>query len=109
VEPQRNKADIIVPRGIENTVAISIVSDRIKKTLSEKSEAHQLRLQQLDQVAEDYPLTENAIVMAPKSQIVGINTLLMNPLTSREDFIFYVDRIACVLIEQYVMGVSIKS
>jgi uridine kinase len=76
------------------------VSDRIKKILNEKSEVHQLRLQRLGEVAEDYPLTENAIILAQKPQIVGINTLLMNPATSREDFIFYIDRIASVLIEQ---------
>lgn len=102
VKPQRDQADIIVPRGTENTVAISIVADRIKKILHEKSEAHQLQLQRLGQVAEEYPLTKNAFILPQKSQIVGMHTLLMDPATSREDFIFYVDRIACLIIEQCV-------
>jgi uridine kinase len=109
VEPQRNIADIIIPRGVENIVAIDMVSDRITKTLREKSELHQQQLLKLGQVSEDAPLSENVIVLDQKSQIVGINTLLLNPTLSREDFIFYFDRIAALLIERSVLTLSLSS
>ncbi|KAI7066908.1 uridine kinase, partial [Hortaea werneckii] len=94
VEPQRMVADIIVPRGIENKVAISMVSDQILKTLHQKSRLHQLELKRLGQVAENNPLSRNVIIVQHTNQIRGINTLLMNPEIDREDFIFYFDRLA---------------
>jgi uridine kinase len=113
VAPQRNVADIIVPRGIENLVAIGMstiviafltsadmVADRIKKILAQKSELHQQQLVRLGLVAEDAALSNNAIVLEQKPQIIGINTLLLNPTLLREDFIFYFDRIAALLVER---------
>ncbi|RMY28067.1 hypothetical protein D0866_09685 [Hortaea werneckii] len=99
VEPQRMVADIIVPRGIENKVAISMVSDQILKTLHQKSRLHQLELKRLGKVAENNPLSRNVIIVQHTNQIRGINTLLMNPEIDREDFIFYFDRLAVMLVE----------
>ncbi|KAI7605021.1 uridine-cytidine kinase-like protein-like 1, partial [Hortaea werneckii] len=69
VEPQRMVADIIVPRGIENKVAISMVSDQILKTLHQKSRLHQLELKRLGQVAENNPLSRNVIIVQHTNQI----------------------------------------
>jgi uridine kinase len=102
VEPQRNMADIIVPRGVENLIAIDMISDRVKKHLREKSLLHQQQLRKLGQVSEDAPLGENVIVIEQKPQIVAINTLLLKPSLPREDFIFYFDRVASLLIERFV-------
>lgn len=92
--------DIIVPRGVENKVAISMVSDRIHKTLQQKSRAHQAELRRLGQVSEDAPLSEHVNFVKDTSQVRGINTLLMDQELDREEFIFYFDRLAVVLIEQ---------
>jgi uridine kinase len=101
VQPQREVADIIVPRGIENKVAISMVSDSIKKTLNQKSTQHQLELARLGLFAENTPLAaKNTILIEQTPQIKGMNTLLMDPMTDREDFIFYFDRIASLLVER---------
>ncbi|KAF2083829.1 uridine-cytidine kinase-like protein-like 1 [Saccharata proteae CBS 121410] len=99
VGPQREVADIIIPRGVENKVAISMISDRIQKILNTKSHQHQFELRRLGKIAKDAPLSPNVIIMPQKRQIVGINTLLLNPYLDREDFIFYFDRIASLLIE----------
>ncbi|KAF2239951.1 uridine-cytidine kinase-like protein-like 1 [Viridothelium virens] len=100
VEPQRLiTSDIIVPRGIENKVAISMVSDRIRKTLEHKSHLHQLELRRLGRAAEDQPLSPNVTILPPRPQIVGLNTLLLTPSTDRETFIFSFDRLATLLIE----------
>ncbi|PNS18816.1 Uridine kinase [Sphaceloma murrayae] len=99
VEPQRLAADIIVPRGIENKVAISMVSDRIHKTLHSKSKLHQGELRRLGLVASDLPLSENVIILTQTPQVRGINALLNDSDTSAEDFIFYFDRLCALLIE----------
>lgn len=101
VQPQREVADIIVPRGIENKVAISMVSDSIKKTLHSKSTEHQLELARLGLLAENSMLyNEDRALIEQTPQIMGMNTLLMDPATDREDFIFYFDRVASLLVEK---------
>jgi uridine kinase len=102
VGPQREIADIIIPRGIENKVAISMVSDRIQKTLTHKSTLHTLELQRLGKAAEEAPLSSRALILPQTNQIRGIHTLLMNPHTSREDYIFYFDRLVSLLIEKAI-------
>lgn len=100
VERQRDVADIIVPRGIENTVAISMVVDRVKKTLKEKSKVHQEALKRLGDNAEDAPLGPNVVILDNTPQLDGLNTIVLDPATEREDFIFCFDRIATMLVEK---------
>lgn len=77
-----------------------MISDRIHKTLHEKSTSHQAELRRLGKAFEDAPLSNNVVVMEHTNQIRGINTLLMDPDVSREDFIFYFDRLAVLLVEK---------
>ena len=79
-----------------------MVSDRIQKILSHKSKLHQIELRRLGEVAEDAPLSSNATILKQTNQIRGINTLLLNPETPREDYIFYFDRMVALLIERAI-------
>ncbi|KAF2861717.1 uridine kinase [Piedraia hortae CBS 480.64] len=100
VEPQRVKADLIVPRGIENKVAISMVADRIRKTLDEKSAMHQHELRRLGQECEDHPLSPHIRILQQTNQVRSINTRLMVHGTPTDEFIFYFDRLAVMLVEK---------
>jgi uridine kinase len=77
-----------------------MVSDRIHKTLSQKSRLHQLELRRLGKVSEGDDLSQNVTVVEHTPQIRGINTILMCPETEREDFIFYFDRLVVMLVEK---------
>lgn len=77
-----------------------MVSDRIHNTLQHKSRLHQLELRRLGKASEDASLSENVIILQPTNQVRGINTLLMSPELCREDFIFYFDRLALMLVEK---------
>lgn len=76
-----------------------MVSDQIRNTLQHKSNAHQRKLSLLGKVCEDAPLSKNIVILKHTNQVRGINTLLMDPELSREDFIFYFDRLVVQLIE----------
>ncbi|KAF2497103.1 uridine-cytidine kinase-like protein-like 1 [Lophium mytilinum] len=102
VGPQRELADLIIPRGIENKVAIGMVSDRVEKILAHKSKLHQVELRRLGEVASDSPLLPNAIVIPQTNQVLGMNTLLIDPATSKEDYIFYFDRMVTLLVEKAI-------
>ncbi|KAK4097020.1 uridine kinase [Parathielavia hyrcaniae] len=100
VNPQRNVADIIVPRGVENHVAMSMVVQFIQQKLLEKSTHHRAALTRLEIGAQSEPVSDNVVVMSQTSQMRGMNTIIHNIDTSSEDFIFYFDRLSALLVEQ---------
>ncbi|KAH6632788.1 uridine kinase family-domain-containing protein [Chaetomium tenue] len=100
VDPQRKVADIIVPRGVENQVAMSMVVQFIKEKLLEKSTHHRAALTRLEIGAQSEPLSEKVTVMNQTSQMKGMNTIIHDIDTPSENFIFYFDRLSALLVEQ---------
>lgn len=92
--------DIIIPARLDNRVAIDIVVGHVKRTLKEKSRKHQEELQRLGKQAEDEPLSENVLLLEQTREIMGMNTVIQNPITTEVDFIFYFDRLSSLLIER---------
>ena len=92
--------DIIIPARLDNRVAIDIVVGHVKRTLKEKSRKHQEELQRLGKQVEDEPLSENVLLLEQTREIVGMNTVIQNPITAGEDFIFYFDRLSSLLVER---------
>lgn len=76
-----------------------MVSDRVRSTLHLKSNLHQRQLSRLGKVCDDAMRSENVILLPHTNQVRGINTLLLDPGTWREDFVFYFDRLGTMLIE----------
>lgn len=79
-----------------------MVTDHIRKVLQQKSTTHQMELERLGQSAEDAPLTSNVTILEETPQVLGVNSIILDPKTDREDFIFYFDRMAGLLIEKYI-------
>ncbi|KAL8997193.1 MAG: hypothetical protein Q9169_003459 [Polycauliona sp. 2 TL-2023] len=100
VYPQRENADIIIPRGIDNRVAIDMVVKHIQLLLVKKSRHHQDDLKRLGRQVEDEPLSQNVLLLEQSKQITAISTILQNPATDDVDFIFYFDRLSGLLIER---------
>lgn len=100
VDPQKVVADLIVPRGMQNKVAISMIVSQIRHTLKEKSLQHSAMLEKLGQQVENLPLSQNVHLLEHSIQMRGIATIIANALTDREEFIFYMDRLAALLIEK---------
>ena len=100
VEPQREVADLIVPRGMMNKMAITMIVGQTRQILKEKSLKHRAELERLGQGVEDQPLSEQVILLDDKPQIKAIMTLLRNPATPSEEFIFYTDRLTALLVEK---------
>ncbi|KAJ4294739.1 Uridine kinase [Collariella sp. IMI 366227] len=109
VDPQRKVADIIVPRGVENHVAMSMVVQFIKQKLLEKSTHHRAALTRLEIGAQSEPLSNKVHVMKQTSQMRGMNTIIHDIDTSSEDFIFYFDRLTALLVEQALNNIPFVS
>ncbi|PSS10813.1 hypothetical protein M430DRAFT_37011 [Amorphotheca resinae ATCC 22711] len=108
VEPQRKVADVIVPRGVENRVAITMVVQYIERKLIEKSKSHRAALKKLGQSAEDDPLSANVLLLDQTPQLRGMSTIIQDIDTPAEDFIFYFDRLATFLVEHAMNNVYFK-
>ncbi|GAM90119.1 hypothetical protein ANO11243_081590 [Dothideomycetidae sp. 11243] len=87
-----------------------MVTDQIQKTLKTKSRLHRGELERLGTVAPtDSETSSNVITLSQSPQVRGINTLLLDPDTSREDFIFYFDRLVSLLVETATTCVPFRS
>ncbi|KAM0474864.1 hypothetical protein ACHAPX_007385 [Trichoderma viride] len=108
VEPQRKVADLIVPRGIENQVALDMMVQFIEKKLFVKSIHHREALARLEVRDRDEPLSDRVVVMSEAPQIKFMNTILQDIDTTAEDFIFYFDRLAALIVEQALNNVQFE-
>ncbi|KAK9469192.1 uridine kinase family-domain-containing protein [Lipomyces arxii] len=107
VLPTMHEADILVPRGLDNVVAIDMLIKHVQRTLTAKSLSH---LEHLSKLAEDQTVSyvkenidikslPNVRVLAQTPQVKAMHTILFNRATSRDDFVFYFERLMDLLIE----------
>lgn len=107
VAPTARYADIIVP-GSKNAVAIDLITTHIRKKLAERSNQFRAKMANSDSLVHviDSPTTStmdpssSLIVLPQTPQLKGIYTILRDRETSREDFIFYADRLATLICEK---------
>ncbi|EIN04896.1 armadillo/beta-catenin/plakoglobin [Punctularia strigosozonata HHB-11173 SS5] len=106
VLPTSRHADIIVP-GSDNEVAIDLISTHIRRQLADRARSFRPHMvpspssasfaSSPNNALEDKP---NFILMKQTPQLKGIYTILRDRTTSRQDFIFFVDRLATYLVEK---------
>lgn len=77
-----------------------MVTQYIEKKLTEKSRNHRAKLKRLGTDTEYAPLSPNVLLLAQTPQLKGVNTIVQDMNTPTEDFIFYFDRMAALLVEQ---------
>ncbi|KAL2332865.1 hypothetical protein Fmac_014078 [Flemingia macrophylla] len=82
--PTKKYADIIIPRGGDNHVAIDLIVQHIRTKLGQ----HDL--------CKIYP---NLYVIHSTFQIRGMHTLIRDAQTTKHDFIFYSDRLIRLVVE----------
>lgn len=96
IAPTMVHADIIVPRGGENKVAIHLIVQHVHTQL-------QLRGFKLrETLANSYigePMPDSLHLLPTTPQIKGLHTFIRNRETSRDEFIFYSKRLIRLVIE----------
>ncbi|XP_055311714.1 uridine-cytidine kinase-like 1 isoform X4 [Sitodiplosis mosellana] len=100
IAPTMAHADIIVPRGGDNKVAIQLIVQHVHTQL-------QLRGFKLrERLAHSYigqPMPDSLHLLPTTPQIKGLHTFIRNQETSRDEFIFYSNRLIRLVIE-YSLG-----
>ncbi|KAH6774392.1 uridine like 5 [Perilla frutescens var. hirtella] len=82
--PSMKHADVIIPRGADNEVAIDLIVQHIRTKLGQ----HDL--------CKIYP---NVFVIHSTFQIRGMHTLVRDAKTTKHDFVFYADRLIRLVVE----------
>uniref|UniRef100_A0A3Q2YSC7 Uridine-cytidine kinase n=1 Tax=Hippocampus comes TaxID=109280 RepID=A0A3Q2YSC7_HIPCM len=91
IEPTMRLADIVVPRGGGNMVAIDLIVQHVHSQLEE------VTLLASAQQTQTLPQTLSVLECTP--QVRGLHTIIRNKETSRDEFIFYSKRLMRLLIE----------
>ncbi|KAI0775302.1 armadillo/beta-catenin/plakoglobin [Trametes elegans] len=113
VQPTSRYANIIVP-GSDNTVAIELISTHIRRKIEDRSKYLRGQLVKIaPQVTSSTGIPEtqqfpNVTVLPQTRQLRGIYTILRDRTTSREDFIFFTDRLSTFLSEKAVEFLPFK-
>ncbi|XP_068135910.1 uridine-cytidine kinase-like 1 isoform X4 [Hyperolius riggenbachi] len=97
IEPTMQVADIVVPRGGENFVALDLIVQHVHSQLEK-------RMQRWDMAAlasahQGQPLPNTLSVLPNTPQVRGMHTIIRNKDTNRDEFIFYSKRLMRLLIE----------
>ncbi|KAF8414295.1 hypothetical protein HHK36_002297 [Tetracentron sinense] len=82
--PTKKYADIIIPRGGDNHVAIDLIVQHIRTKLGQ----HDL-----------CKIYQNLYVIQSTFQIRGMHTLIRDAITAKHDFVFYADRLIRLVVE----------
>lgn len=100
LNPTMNNADLVIPRGLDNVIAIDLMIDHIKKQLVVKSINHIKHLKQLGH-GTDFDINQfsNVVILPSNNQTKGITSILFDKSTPMSEFIFYFNRMANLIIE----------
>lgn len=106
VIPTINHADVVIPRGLDNTTAINLMIKHVQKQLAQKSMMHLQHLRELGLKSTfdlDALMKNKTVVLLPNNNHTrGIHSILFSRDTDRSDFIFYFDRISILLTETVI-------
>ncbi|XP_064629866.1 uridine-cytidine kinase-like 1 isoform X2 [Lineus longissimus] len=107
IAPTMKNADIIVPRGAENEVAVNLIVQHVHKKLEERGNT--LRSQLANQHhAKEKGLPTSVFILENKPQVRGLHTYIRNQETPRDEFIFYSNRLMRLLIEHVLSMLPFK-
>ncbi|TRY98145.1 hypothetical protein DNTS_028493 [Danionella cerebrum] len=105
IEPTVQVADIVVPRGGENFVALDLIVQHVHSQLEKREITVRSALASAHQ---GQPLPKTLSVLESTPQVRGMHTIIRNKETSRDEFIFYSKRLMRLLIEHALSFLPLK-
>ncbi|XP_069829378.1 uridine-cytidine kinase-like 1 isoform X1 [Dendropsophus ebraccatus] len=97
IEPTVQLADIVVPRGGENSVALDLIVQHVHSQLEKRMQRWDIAA--LASAHQGQPLPDTLSVLQSTPQVRGMHTIIRNKDTNRDEFIFYSKRLMRLLIE----------
>lgn len=105
VKPTMKNADAIIPSMSENTIAVTLLVDHIKSKLDEKSARHIKELNKLCEISSGhnyltFESNPQVLEVEKTPQVCAILTMVVDKEIDRDSFVFYVDRLAMILLSR---------
>ncbi|KAI8055350.1 uridine kinase [Syncephalis plumigaleata] len=97
VHPTIHNADVIIPRGLDNHIAIDLIAKHVQRQLKERRFAFRWDLARGCSDLSSFP--ESVITLKQTSQLKAIHTIIRDRDTERDDFIFYSERLSNLVVE----------
>jgi len=97
IAPTMALADIVIPQGVENEVAMQLIIQHVKRELDRRGYTNRTKSRD---VCDDQPLPSSLVVLPSSSEVKVLMTIIRDAGTSRDDFIFYSMRLMRLLLEQ---------
>lgn len=95
ISPTKQYADIIIPRGADNKIAIKLIASHVRNQLISRGwDPIQIKHTSYNVLPND-----RVYILPADTTVKSIETILRDNTTSRDDFIFYSDRLVRLLIE----------
>uniref|UniRef100_A0A452H8U1 Uridine-cytidine kinase n=1 Tax=Gopherus agassizii TaxID=38772 RepID=A0A452H8U1_9SAUR len=107
IQPTMRLADIVVPRGSGNTVAIDLIVQHVHSQLEERKLRWDMAA--LASAHQCHPLPRTLSVLKSTPQVRGMHTIIRDKETSRDEFIFYSKRLMRLLIEHALSFLPFQS
>jgi len=108
IQPQMIHADIIVPRGGDNEVAINLIVMHAIGQLQARGVKIREKLAEAYISSEAVPPPDTLCVLPSTPQIKGMHTFIRSIETPRDEFIFYSKRLIRLLIEYALSNLPFK-
>ncbi|TKR62374.1 hypothetical protein L596_026350 [Steinernema carpocapsae] len=103
IAPCMQDADIIIPRGGDNHVAIDLIIRQVTNQLAERgydaTKSFNNPRYEMCHITAPEQLPESLHIVEETPQVKGLHTFIRNRDTSRDEFIFYSERLMRILIE----------
>lgn len=97
IAPTKKHANIIIPNGSDNSVAIDLIAEHIRSKINRQGEGG-IRQQILTKAIQSQ-MPDTLVLLPSNAQITGMHTILRCRSTPREEFIFTATRLSRLLIE----------
>ncbi|CAI7997178.1 Uridine-cytidine kinase-like 1 [Geodia barretti] len=97
IQPTMQYADIVVPRGGQNRVAVQLIVEHVKDQLKQRGFNNRPKL--LAGQRETEALPDSVHILPNKPQVKAMHTVIRNKETKRDDFVFFTNRLACLAME----------
>ena len=104
IYPTMKYADMIIPRGLDNVAAIDLITKHVSRQLNDRGLPFlksQLTAQEVDQ-----PLPENCKLLKMTTQLKAILTNVRCVETKKDDFTFYAERLARLVVQRYYLLIT---
>ncbi|CAF1058945.1 unnamed protein product, partial [Didymodactylos carnosus] len=99
IAPTMIFADLIVPRGGENTIALDLIVKHVNRELHKRGLKVRSKIAHQSEFLKDLPLPESFYLVEQTLQIKYLQTIIRNRKTTRDEFIFYSNRLMRICTE----------